>query len=102
MQQIKKPITSAYLLENLLLKKILVKNDWETIQFQFNQIYPLFFIEFIKNRIQLTTGEEQLLALEKLGLKNKTIANLLGVLPESIHKSRYRLKKKINSKQQSA
>jgi len=86
------------LLEDLLLKRVHIKNDWDSIQQHFNKSYPLFFIEFIKNGIQLTTAEEQFLVLEKLGLNTKKIANLLKVLPESVHKSRYRLKKKLSNK----
>jgi len=93
---------TSNLLEELLLKKVHIKKDWDLIKEQFCKTYPLFFFEYIKSKIELTTNEEQLLVLEKLGFNSKDIANLLNVLPESVHKSRYRLKKKLNSKQQSA
>lgn len=95
--ELKKPLKTDDLLEDLLLKKVTIYDNWETIRQRFNENYPLFFIEFIKKGIQLTTPEEQLLILEKIGLNIKNIAMLLKVLPESVHKRRYRLNKKIKA-----
>ena len=94
---IKKQEQQSQLIENILLNKDVLKLEWQSIRKQFIEIYPNFYIEFIKNGIQLSISEERFLLLEKIGLSTKNIATVLGVYPESIHKNRYRLRKKINN-----
>lgn len=82
-------------IEELMTTKILTKDDWLDFKKSFNQVYPNFFRGLQSKGIKLTEGEERLIALEKLELKTKEIANALGIAEKSVRMSRYRLKKKI-------
>jgi DNA-binding CsgD family transcriptional regulator len=43
----------------------------------------------------VTEAEKRLLALTKLEMSNSEIAAMLGISPESVIKTRYRLRKKV-------
>ena len=45
---------------------------------------------------QVTSNELRLLALLKMNLSSKEIANILNISAEGIKKARYRLRKKLN------
>lgn len=85
-------------LDELTTTKILTQEDWVRFKKAFNQIYPHFFRKIELKNIKLTSGEERLIALEKLNLKTKEIANALGIAEKSVRMSRYRLRKKLGIK----
>ncbi len=84
---------SNYLVE-LNQSVILTKDDWDEFKVLFEQIYPNFFKEISEKYPDLTSSEVRLLALEKLNLSSKVMGNMLGILPASIRKTRYRLRRK--------
>jgi DNA-binding CsgD family transcriptional regulator len=92
-----KQIQQSDLLEDIYLNKVSVKKDWNLIKNRFNVLYPSFYIDFLKKGIRLSATEERYLLLEKIGMTATYIASALGILPESVHKLKYRLNKKINS-----
>ncbi|CAL2079228.1 Tetratricopeptide repeat protein [Tenacibaculum sp. 190524A02b] len=78
-------------------EKILTKEDWYNFKEKFNQVYPMFFKSIKEKGIHLTSSEERLVTLEKLGLDNNQIAKVLGISVDSVFVNRYRLRKKINA-----
>lgn len=82
-------------LEELADSKILTNDDWSRFKDQFKNVYPQFFVSLKSKGYKFTNAEERLIALEKLDLKVNDIANMLAISPESVHTSRYRLRKKI-------
>jgi DNA-binding CsgD family transcriptional regulator len=51
----------------------------------------------VKDRYpEITSNELRLMALLKMNLSSKEIANILNITPEGIKKARYRLRKKMN------
>ncbi|WP_299158231.1 hypothetical protein [uncultured Tenacibaculum sp.] len=84
-------------IQDLVTSKILTKDDWYIFKEKFIRVHPNFFIEINGKGYKLTKSEERLVALEKLGLDNNEIANMLGVSVDSIFISRYRLRKKISA-----
>ncbi len=82
-------------LEALLESVILTEKDWQQFKFLFEQVYPDFFENLKKKYTDLTPAEIRLLALLKLDISTKQIAYMLGVSMETIRKSRYRLRKKL-------
>ncbi|BDD09623.1 hypothetical protein FUAX_20550 [Fulvitalea axinellae] len=82
---------------DLASSKILTHDDWNEFKEKFLTVHPHFFIQMQNKGIRLTKSEERLLALEKLSMKTDEIANMLGVSSSSIIKSRYRLRKKLES-----
>jgi hypothetical protein len=90
----------VYRIKQNLINTILSNNslqiDWDAIKNDFNSIYPNFFSSILLKEIPLSNKEEHLLMLEKLHFNTNAIAKVLGILPESVYTSRYRLKKKFN------
>lgn len=82
-------------LEELADSKILTNDDWSNFKDKFINVYPQFFINLKIKGYKFTNAEERLITLEKLDLKVSDIANMLAISPESVHTSRYRLRKKI-------
>lgn len=71
-------------------------NSWKAFESQFVEVNNGFFRELINRFPNLTQGERRLCALIKLKLTSKEIASLMGISAESVHKSRYRLRKKLD------
>ncbi|CAL2104306.1 conserved protein of unknown function [Tenacibaculum sp. 190130A14a] len=84
-------------IQELVNAKILTKDDWYLFKDKFSKVHPHFFAQINGKGYKLTKSEERLVALEKLGLDNNEIANMLGVSVDSIFISRYRLRKKISA-----
>ncbi len=74
---------------------ILTPSDWEKFKEQFEAQHPGFFIGLHSRFPGLTPSEIRLLTLLKLEFNIKMMARTLGISPQSIAKSRYRLRKKL-------
>lgn len=74
---------------------ILTDSDWEKFKAQFELHYPDFYIRLHEHLPHLTPSEIRLITLLKLQLSTKAMAAILGISPQSIIKTRYRLKKKL-------
>ena len=62
----------------------------------FEQVHQQFFDTLKRHAEDLTGNDLRLLSLIKLNLTSGDIATLLGISPDSLRVSRYRLKKKLN------
>ena len=82
-------------LKNKINKKVVASNGWTIFQMKFNQTYPNFTTNLIKEHKNLTEYELLLCSSLLSGLNNNQIADLLNVTIESARKSKYRLKKKL-------
>lgn len=82
-------------LHNLIERHKKHGNNWESFQLSFVQTHPNFFKNLLKHTPSLTNNDLRLAAYLKLNLNTTEIAEILGVAPESIHKAKYRLKKKL-------
>ncbi|TRX60613.1 tetratricopeptide repeat protein [Fulvivirga sp. M361] len=83
-------------LDRLMQSTILTNDEWFRYKQLFNQVHPGFFTTLRQSLKDLTDTEERLIALTKLNLQTKEIAAMLGISTESVNKSRYRLRKKLN------
>jgi hypothetical protein len=84
------------LLEHISQANIITEEQWRSFKYKFENVHTDFF-----NRIQVripsvTEAEKRFLALTKLEMSNNEIASILGISPESVTKTRYRLKKKLD------
>ena len=68
---------------------------WDTFRRTFENVYPLFFKRIKAAHPKLTEYDVRLCTYIMVGVDNKQIAMLLNVLPESLKKSRTRLRKKL-------
>lgn len=74
---------------------ILSEDDWQHFKQLFERVYKNFFANINQHIPGITQSEIRLLALTKLGLSTKEMADMQGVAADSIRKARYRLRKKI-------
>lgn len=70
--------------------------NWEVFKSHFAQVHNNFDIKLKQKAPDITDNEIRLAAFLKMKLSTKEIAGMLNVQPESITKSKYRLKKKFS------
>lgn len=75
---------------------ILTHDDWDSFKLLFDEVYVGFLARLKEHMPNLTPSEIRLLCLTKLNLNTKQMAANLGISPDSIKKSRHRLRKKIS------
>lgn len=68
---------------------------WDEFKETFSKVYPLFFSRIKLRHPSLTEYDLRLCTYIMAGVENKRIALLMNVLPESLKKSRTRLRKKL-------
>ena len=83
----------------LLDSVILTDKDWLRFRQLFEQAHPHFFEKLHQAQPDLTPAEVRLLTLLKLDIPTKEMGFMLGVSAESVRKSRYRLRKKLDNLQ---
>ncbi|WP_298363531.1 tetratricopeptide repeat protein [uncultured Lutibacter sp.] len=70
-------------------------NNWKEFEARFTTINQSFYNN-LKNKFpQLSQTDQKICALVKLNLSSKDMSSLLGISIESVHTSRYRLRKKL-------
>jgi tetratricopeptide (TPR) repeat protein len=83
-------------INQLTKMRILTEDNWALFKEHFDKVYPSF-IPFIRNKYNnLTPAELRTLLLIKLNIESNEIAAILGISLDSVRKSRYRLKKKLD------
>ncbi|WP_080056399.1 helix-turn-helix transcriptional regulator [Spirosoma aerolatum] len=86
-------------IESLRQSVILTETNWLEFKQLFERVYPHFFDNLLTKYQDLTPAEVRLLALLKLNIASREMAYMLGVSIESLRKSRYRLRKKLETQQ---
>lgn len=83
-----------------LLKKvdnsIVLKDEWEVFEHNFNQVHDEFFEKLKQQHQQLTPKDLKVCAYIKMNLSSKEIAPLMNISVRGVETHRYRLKKKLN------
>lgn len=80
---------------NNIVESIDPNEYWEEFITSFNLVNKNFFDQILKLFPELTRNELRLCALIKCNLGNKEIANILNITPDSVKKSRNRLRKRL-------
>lgn len=82
---------------NKLLRTISVNNNnnWEEFRLRFTAVNEKFYKKLTKKYPNLTQSDHKVCALIKLNFSSKDMARLLGISVESVHTTRYRLRKKL-------
>ncbi|RYY40436.1 MAG: tetratricopeptide repeat protein [Chitinophagaceae bacterium] len=89
-------------LTELTRATILTPQDWTAFRNDFEKVYPDFFKRLRERYPTLSPAETRLLALTKLGLSTPEMAAMLGVSPDSVKKTRQRLRKELELPQASS
>ena len=84
------------LLEELTHQTILTEDDWEKFKMLFEKIHPGFFLKLKEKVTDITVAEQRMAALTRLRLTTKQMASILGISPDSVHKTRQRLRHRLN------
>lgn len=71
-------------------------NNWENFARYFEEVHKDFNSTIKSKYPEVTSNELRLMALLKMNLSSKEIANILNISPEGIKKARYRLRKKLD------
>jgi DNA-binding response OmpR family regulator/DNA-binding CsgD family transcriptional regulator len=82
-------------LKHKIQKKSTLLNSLTAFQLKFNQTYPNFTSHLFIQFPQLTQQDVTLISAIFINLNTNQIAVILGISPESVRKSKYRLKKKL-------
>jgi len=72
------------------------EQHWKEFTTAFEQVHQRFFDNLKTQSSDLTSADMRLIALLKINLDSADIATLLGISPDSLRVSRYRLRKKLN------
>ncbi|WP_304234769.1 LamG domain-containing protein [Jiulongibacter sediminis] len=85
---------------NKIIRNLKMENaseaNWEVFKSQFMEMHDGFDRKLREKNQSITDNEIRLAALVKMKLSNKEIAEMLNVQPESVKKSKFRLKKKLS------
>lgn len=73
----------------------IVEQDWQNFKSYFDRVHLDFEEKMRSLSDGLSQNEYRLAALMKMDLSTKEIAGVLNISPDSVHKSRYRLKKRL-------
>lgn len=77
------------------LLELLANND-QTFLLMFKKVFPLFSQKLLEKAPDLSSQEIEILAMTKLGLSNKEIANYKFIQPKTVQNKRYLIRKKLN------
>ncbi len=75
---------------------ILTEADWEKFKTLFEKMYPLFFQRLKTMAPDITLAEQRMAALTRLQLTTRQMASMQGISPDSVHKTRQRLRQRLN------
>lgn len=80
----------------LLKKENAEDKDWEVFKSYFSEVHNNFDLKLKDIQSSISEKEIRLASFLRMNLSTKEIASMLNVLPDSVLKSKYRLKKKLN------
>ncbi len=83
------------IISELTLQTILTEEDWNKFRSLFEKIHPGFFIKLKEKFPDITLAEQRMAALTRLRLTTKQIASMLGISVDSVHKTRQRLRQRL-------
>jgi hypothetical protein len=84
-------------LEQLTNATVITEDDWTHFRSIFEKVHPDFIAKQKLQNPNITPAETRLIVMEKLGLGTQEIANMLGVNKNTIHQTRLRLRRKLES-----
>jgi len=82
-------------LRNRIRNKSVLLNNWTIFQLKFNQTYPKFTSRLLAQFPNLTKEDLIFVSAIFINLNTQQLSVILSITPESVRKSKYRLKKKL-------
>ncbi len=87
--------TDASYTDTLKQSILLTDAQWAEFQILFDKVHPGYIARVRDKFGDITAAELRFILLTKLGLGSREMANMLGVTPDAVRVSKYRLLKKI-------
>lgn len=84
-------------IDELSKQMILTEEDWQNFKQLFEKTYPAFFSSLRQKAPGITEAEQRMAALLKIQLNTKQIAAMQGISPDSVHKTRHRLRQRFST-----
>ena len=84
------------LLEEIKHQTILTEEDWIKFKLLFEKIHPGFFKKLRDEASDVTLAEQRMAALTRLHLTTGQMAALLGISPNSVNKTKQRLRQRFS------
>lgn len=75
-------------------------HNWDEFNARFISVNSKFYDNLMQSFPNLSQGDKKICALIKLNFSSKDMSRLLGISVESVHTTRYRLRKKLNLSRQ--
>lgn len=75
---------------------ILTDDDWDKFKMLFEKLYPLFFQHLKTKAPDISLAEQRMAALTHLHLTTRQMASMQGISPDSVHKTRQRLRQRLS------
>jgi tetratricopeptide (TPR) repeat protein/DNA-binding CsgD family transcriptional regulator len=97
-QQMQDNISSAGQQETIAVLSnltILTEVDWSRFKELFEKMYPMFFQRLKTSAPDITVAEQRMAALTRLQLTTRQMASMQGISPDSVHKTRQRLRQRL-------
>ncbi len=82
-------------LSDFYQQRILTEEDWELFKEKMNKVYPGLLLKIKQNYPDISQAELRLLLLIKINLETREIAATLGVSPDTVKKTRQRLRRRL-------
>ena len=82
-------------IEELSHHSILTDDDWDRFRHLFEKVHPGFFLQLKMKAPDISLAEQRIAAFSKLRFSTKEAANLLGISPASVNKTRQRLRQRL-------
>lgn len=82
-------------IESLFGFKILTEDDWMRFKKYFDNVYPGIIQKLRESYPDITAAEQRLFMLIRLNSDSREISQMLGISMDSVRKTKYRLKKKL-------
>lgn len=86
---------TAKLISLTIKRELKTEDQWDFFRIQFEKVHPDFFTKLKARYPAITEGELRFCAYIRTGIENKLIAQMLSLQPDSIKKTRYRIRKKL-------
>lgn len=96
MSSVSHPETQASGVIKLIDESFSVEKDWEQLKVHFEEVHAGFFTKLQRDFPKLTPTDLRHCAYIHIQLSTKDIARIMNVDPKSVKMTRYRLKKKLN------
>jgi tetratricopeptide (TPR) repeat protein len=81
--------------ESIFGFRILTEEDWSRFKKYFDKVFPGKILQLREIYPEITSAEQRIFMLIRLKTESREIAGMLAISPESVRKTKYRLKKKL-------